>query len=244
MSPTRSAAMTGRCGRFCRAFPSPRSLLHRKNFPARRRSAGLSYVRGSAEGSIGAQRLGAVPQTQGELRERASWRCCIADHAQSRDSLRPRDSRSGQGLRREVCGRSEPHATDRYLQMLGELGAEAQEGFSVPDLDLDTGYASRPGTYRLMDKTYATLLEHVTTQTAMPPLGCGRTSWRSTPNPDAPIETKKHPKKWAKVAAGTGYVLREHAGRRGFRMRSEARGMPVSMLPKVSSPRLHGRCVS
>jgi hypothetical protein len=90
-------------------------------------------------------------------------------------------------------------AIDRYQQLLGELGQKDKDGFSVPDLDLDTGYPSRPGTYRLMDETYATLLKEVTDKTAAPPLGLRQNILAYYSNPDAPISTKKHPKKWAQV---------------------------------------------
>ncbi len=90
-------------------------------------------------------------------------------------------------------------AIDRYQQLLRELEQRKTEGFAVPDLDLDTGYPSRPGTYRLMDKTYATLLKEVTEKTAVPPLGLRQNILAYYSNPDAPIATKKHPKQWAKV---------------------------------------------
>jgi hypothetical protein len=90
-------------------------------------------------------------------------------------------------------------AIDRYQQLLGELGQKEKDGFSVPDLDLDTGYPSRPGTYRLMDETYATLLKEVTDKTAAPPLGLRQNILAYYSNPDAPISTKKHSKKWAQV---------------------------------------------
>jgi hypothetical protein len=90
-------------------------------------------------------------------------------------------------------------ATDRYRQLLGELAQKGQDGFEVPDLDLDTGDASRPGTYRLMDETYASLLRHVTQQTAMPPLGLRQNILAFYSDPNAPIATKKHPRQWVKV---------------------------------------------
>jgi hypothetical protein len=92
-------------------------------------------------------------------------------------------------------------ATDRYMQLLGELAQKGQDGFAVPDLDLDTGYPSRPGTYRLMDETYASLLDHVTKENARPPLGLRRNILAFYSDPNAPIATKKHPRKWAKVQA-------------------------------------------
>lgn len=89
-------------------------------------------------------------------------------------------------------------STDRYLQLLGEL-AQKQDGFSVPDLDLDTGHASLPGTYRLTDETYAKLLGRVTSDNAMPPIGLRQNILAFYSNPSAPIATKKHPRQWARV---------------------------------------------
>lgn len=90
-------------------------------------------------------------------------------------------------------------ATDEYGKLLGELAQTNQDGFSVPDLDLDTGYPSRPGTYRLTDQTYARLLGRVTAQTAMPPIGLRQNILAYYANPGAPIVTKKHRRKWKKV---------------------------------------------
>lgn len=88
---------------------------------------------------------------------------------------------------------------DEYSKLLGELAQTNKDGFAVPDLDLDTGYPSRPGTYRLTDQTYAKLLGRVTTQTAMPPIGLRQNILAYYANPDAPIVTKRHPHKWEKV---------------------------------------------
>lgn len=90
-------------------------------------------------------------------------------------------------------------AVDRYQQLLGELAQKGHDGFSVPDLDLDTGYPSRPGTYRLMDKTYALLLKRVTQQTAMPPIKLRQNILAFYANPNAPIETKRHRRQWEQV---------------------------------------------
>jgi hypothetical protein len=90
-------------------------------------------------------------------------------------------------------------ATDSYLHLLGVLAQKGQDGFSVPDLDLDTGYASRPGTYRLMDQTYAALLRRVTNENAMPPLGLRQNILAFYSDPTARNDTKKHPRQWAAV---------------------------------------------
>ena len=50
-----------------------------------------------------------------------------------------------------------------------------------------------------MDETYATLLHEVTEKTAVPPLGLRQNILAYYSNPNAPIATKKHPKKWARV---------------------------------------------
>ncbi|MGA7521567.1 MAG: zinc dependent phospholipase C family protein [Acidobacteriaceae bacterium] len=90
-------------------------------------------------------------------------------------------------------------ASDRYLDLLHELARKNQDGFAVPDLDLDTGYPTRPGTYHLTDKTYAALLRQVTNTTAMPPLGLRQNILAFYSDANAPIETKKHPRQWKKV---------------------------------------------
>jgi Zinc dependent phospholipase C len=90
-------------------------------------------------------------------------------------------------------------ATDRYTDLLHQLAQKNQDGFAVPDLDLDTGYPTRPGTYHLTDKTYATLLKQVTTTTAMPPLALRQNILEFYADTNAPIETKKHRRKWKKV---------------------------------------------
>lgn len=90
-------------------------------------------------------------------------------------------------------------ATDEYSKLLGEVDEKGKDGFQVPDLDLDTGYPSRPGTYHLTDKTYAKLLARVTVQTAMPPIGLRQNILAFYSDPNAPILTKRNARKWAKV---------------------------------------------
>lgn len=88
---------------------------------------------------------------------------------------------------------------DEYSKLLGELAQINKDGFSVPDLDLDTGYPTIPGTYHLTDRTYAKLLSRVTTQTAMPPIGLRQNILGFYSNPNAPIVTRDHPRQWKKV---------------------------------------------
>lgn len=90
-------------------------------------------------------------------------------------------------------------AVGRYAELLGQVAQKGQDGFGVPDLDLDTGYASRPGTYRLTDETYAKLLHRVTTASARPPIGLRQNILAFYSDPNAPIATKRHPRKWERV---------------------------------------------
>jgi len=109
-------------------------------------------------------------------------------------------------------------ATAEYEQLLGELAQKGEDGFSVPDLDLDTGYLTRPGTYRLTDETYAKLLGRVTRDVARPPLGLRKNILAFYAQPDAPIVTKRNPRKWKKVQAELAVL----------------RTMPATRIPKVN----------
>lgn len=70
----------------------------------------------------------------------------------------------------------------------------------LPNRDLDTGQLVKPGGYSLTDTTYAELLEKLTVKPDQPiPPGIKSDVERYYSNPDAPIETKKHPDEWKKV---------------------------------------------
>lgn len=88
---------------------------------------------------------------------------------------------------------------DEYHRLLDELMQRPRDSFSVPDLDLDTGYPSRPGTYKLTDETYARLLARVTKASARPPAGLRRNILEFYSNPNAPIATRRKPHEWEKV---------------------------------------------
>jgi len=73
---------------------------------------------------------------------------------------------------------------------------------SLPNRDLDTGSKVRPGGYRLTDNTYAELLHDITRSPGQPiplPLKEDVTEYYADPN--APIDTKKYPKRWLEVQA-------------------------------------------
>jgi hypothetical protein len=70
----------------------------------------------------------------------------------------------------------------------------------LPNRDLDTGAAVRPGSYRLTDRTYARLLGYIVktpTQAIPPVLKHDLLAYYADPN--APIETRRHAKLWAQV---------------------------------------------
>ena len=73
---------------------------------------------------------------------------------------------------------------------------------SIANRDLDTGAVVRPGGYRLTDRTYARLLGVITrTPAAKVPAGLKRDIESYYADPGAPISTKQHPERWARVQA-------------------------------------------
>ena len=77
---------------------------------------------------------------------------------------------------------------------------------SLPNRDLDTGIRVRPGGYILTDQTYAKLLDILIEQSIKKPrqiipLGLKEDILSYYEDPNAPIATKKDPKKWARVQA-------------------------------------------
>jgi hypothetical protein len=70
----------------------------------------------------------------------------------------------------------------------------------LPNWDLDTGQPIKPGGYRLTDKTYAKLLHRLARRPKQPiPPGIKSNVEAYYADPDAPIDTKKHARKWKRV---------------------------------------------
>lgn len=70
----------------------------------------------------------------------------------------------------------------------------------LPNRDLDTGQVTKPGGYPLTDTTYAQLLHRLTLDpTKKIPPGIKSDVEAYYADPNAPIETKKHPDEWKKV---------------------------------------------
>lgn len=90
---------------------------------------------------------------------------------------------------------------DHSLQDYGEFLAEAQKGtLHLEDKDFDTGHETRPGEYALADQTYARLVGDLAKDQfndVSPELRDNITAYYS--HPDAPLATKRHPKKWKKL---------------------------------------------
>jgi hypothetical protein len=70
----------------------------------------------------------------------------------------------------------------------------------IPNRDLDTGLVVKPGGYPLADRTYATLLDMITQHPdKVVPNQLKHDLLGYYADPQAPIITKKDPKKWAQV---------------------------------------------
>lgn len=91
--------------------------------------------------------------------------------------------------------------TTDYSLLLSEVKDQGPKKFDLGDMDLDTGYPTRPGTYKLTDKTYAKLLDRVTHHNARPPLGLRQNILAFYSVPNAPIATKRNARQWKKVQA-------------------------------------------
>jgi Zinc dependent phospholipase C len=94
------------------------------------------------------------------------------------------------------------HTVDEYRDLLNRLRTGTDSRLSLANLDLDTGKITKPGTYPLTDKTYAKLLQRLTSnpeRTLPDRLKQNVLAYYSDPN--APITTKKNQKAWSRVIA-------------------------------------------
>lgn len=92
---------------------------------------------------------------------------------------------------------------DNTVQDYGKFLDEAQKGtLHLEDKDFDTGHETRPGEYALADQSYARLLGELASnqfKQVSPQLRENIVAYYS--NPEAPVVTKRHPKKWKKLEA-------------------------------------------
>ena len=84
----------------------------------------------------------------------------------------------------------------KSMETLGPLDPQ----HPLPNRDLDTGQLVKPGGYSLTDTTYDELLRELTSTPTQPiPPGIKNDVEAYYSDPNAPIETKKHPEEWKKV---------------------------------------------
>lgn len=91
----------------------------------------------------------------------------------------------------------------RYEQLLGALAAHPKlspwQTMNIDNLDLDTGMPALPGTYRLMDNTFAELLHRIVYVRQPIPERIKHDLLAYYADPKAPIATKKHKRAWRRV---------------------------------------------
>ena len=89
------------------------------------------------------------------------------------------------------------NASNAYLR---SLLADHATTHAVPNRDLDTGEATRPGAYPLTDRTYAKLLDRLTSNPGSAlPAALKDNILQYYSDPAAPIATKADPKQWKQV---------------------------------------------
>ncbi len=96
--------------------------------------------------------------------------------------------------------RSVNHTFDSYAELLKRLRDDPDADLALPNRDLDTAGAVKPGNYRLADDTYAQLLDRVTSQPERPiPAELRQSILDFYADPDAPNYTKKNANAWKRV---------------------------------------------
>ena len=99
------------------------------------------------------------------------------------------------------------HCTTAMVLALRQL-ATARPQILMANRDLDTGARLVPGGYPLTDETYAKLLDRITRNPARPlPAGLKVAILEYYADPNAPIATRRNPKKWARVQRGSAEAI-------------------------------------
>jgi hypothetical protein len=87
-----------------------------------------------------------------------------------------------------------------YRHLLDELRENPHAVLDLPNRDLDTGAIAKPGTYALMDKTYAKLVKRLTSDgTVALPAGLKQDILDYYSDPNAPIVTKRNHRAWKQL---------------------------------------------
>ncbi len=104
-------------------------------------------------------------------------------------------------------------SVDEYDYLLNEIREDGLKSFYLPNIDLDTGFPTRPGAYALTDKTYAALLHRITrkrrSKNIPAQLKQSILAYFATPN--TPDTLKKHPREWRRVQADLAVLRRTPA---------------------------------
>jgi hypothetical protein len=104
-------------------------------------------------------------------------------------------------------------AVDEYDYLIHTIGQVGVQNFSLPNLDLDTGFPTFPGSYALTDKTYAKLLDRITRRGVAPhvPEALKDSVLAYYANPNAPNTLKKHRRQWRRVQANLALLRQKPA---------------------------------
>jgi hypothetical protein len=102
---------------------------------------------------------------------------------------------------------------DSYRGALDKLREDPTANLELANLDLDTGVAVQPGAYPRTDKTYAKLLEKITSSPqAAIPAGLWRDLMNYYADLNAPIVTKRDDKAWKRLLAQLEFLKRMNHG--------------------------------
>ena len=100
----------------------------------------------------------------------------------------------------------------RMRELIARLRQSPSDKVELANVDLDTGTRTEPGTYRLMDDTYARLLNEITRQPGVRiPTGLRDDILLFYSNPNAPISTKNDRRAWARVLNGLNQLKQSGA---------------------------------
>lgn len=101
-------------------------------------------------------------------------------------------------------------AVDEYDYLINEIREDGLRSFYLPNIDLDTGFPTRPGAYALTDQTYARLLHRITRKRRSKniPSQLKKSILAYFANPNSPDTLKRHHREWRRVQADLA-VLRQ-----------------------------------
>lgn len=104
-------------------------------------------------------------------------------------------------------------AVDEYDYLIHEIREDGLTTFYLPNIDLDTGFPTRPGSYALTDKTYARLLYRITRRRSSKniPAQLKQSILAYFAHPNSPDTLKKHHREWRRIQADLAVLRRTPA---------------------------------